>query len=404
MNSPSLLATRRSASLFDEAVRARHDEIAQRIAGTRVLLVGGAGSIGSTTVRTLVPFRPKELVVVDSDENSLAELIRDLRGSFRSSDLPRLTALPIDCGSEIFHRLLIERGPFDWVLNFAALKHVRSEKDACSILQMLDTNVVKLTRMLTWLSGTDAEFSFFSVSTDKAANPVNLMGASKRLMEQVMFSRAFAGGRRRRTTSARFANVAFSDGSLLFSWLQRFAKRQPIACPEGVRRYFISLEEAGQICLLASTIASDGQILVPDLDQNADLRTLESVAREFITANGFNPAEYRDEEAAKAGLAQDVAAGRYPLLLTPLDTDGEKPYEEFVARGERTEDIGLPHLKAAVTTVVPDQALTSFLARIEEFLADAATSVNKEDLILALDAVIPEFRHAGTGRSLDERS
>ncbi len=397
------LATGRTDSLFREDLALRRKQIADRVGGTRTLLVGGGGSIGSATVHALIPFRPDELVIVDTDENSLAELIRDLRGSWPAVRLPRIVALPLDFGSEVFHRLLRERAPFDQVLNFAALKHVRSEKDTCSVLQMLDTNVMKVARLLNWLGEVQGECRFFSVSTDKAANPVSLMGASKRVMEQVMFSALGRDSLRGSVTSARFANVAFSDGSLLFGWIQRVAKRQPVVCPEGARRYFISLEEAGQICLMAATQGGDGQVVVPDLDASRDLVELISVARQFVAHCGFDRKEYRDEEEAKTQFDQDVAAGAYPLLVTPLDTDGEKPFEEFVGAGERTVAIGLPHLKAVVPRPAPEEHLRTFLARVERALGDSTDPVTKDELVAALSEVVPEFRHARTGRSLDDR-
>jgi len=403
VQSLSILATGRPEPLFQEDISLHAADIADQIAGTRILVVGGGGSVGSATIRALIPFGPRELVVVDTNENSLAELVRDLRGSGVASRLPRLVTFPIDYGSEIFHRLLRERAPFDLVLNFSALKHVRSEKDTCSILQMLDTNVIKVARLMRWLGEVQGDARFFSVSTDKAANPVNLMGASKRVMEQVMFSPAFRPSSGGRITTARFANVAFSDGSLLFGWVQRVAKRQPIACPEGAGRYFISLEEAGQICLLASTLGGDSRVVVPDLDPSRDVVDLTSVARRFIDRCGFAAKEYYAEDLAKAHFAEDVATGAYPLLLTPLDTDGEKPCEEFVADGERVDIIGLPHLKAVVPLPATDAGLKEFLALVERALGEASVSINKGELIAAISEVVPEFRHAHTGRSLDER-
>jgi FlaA1/EpsC-like NDP-sugar epimerase len=289
------------------------------------------------------------------------------------------------------------------VLNFAALKHVRSEKDICSVLQMLDTNVLKVVRLIRWLDEVQESSRFFSVSTDKAANPVNLMGASKRVMEQFMFAPAYRPRRPGRVSSARFANVAFSDGSLLFGWIQRIAKRQPLACPKGARRYFVSLQEAGQICLLASVLGGDGKVVVPDLDARRDLVDLTTVAREFIVHHGFTPKEYHDEVAAKAHLAEDVASGAYPLLLTPLDTDGEKPFEEFVARGERAESVGLSRLKAVTPPTVREADLRAFLAHIERAVMDVTVPVDKSEIVRAIVEIVPEFSHAHTGRSLDDR-
>ena len=399
------IATGRPEALFSEAVAQQRDRIADAVAGRRILVIGGAGSIGSATVRALIPFRPGRIIVVDTNENNLAELIRDLRSTFVADELPELLTVPVDFGSETFLRLLLEHAPCDMVLNFAAIKHVRSEKDTCSVLQMFDNNVLKVARLMRWVGDVQPGCRFFSVSTDKAANPVNLMGASKRVMEHVMFSpladRLGADGR---VTSARFANVAFSDGSLLDGWLRRFAKGQPLACPAGVRRYFISLREAGQICLLASTVTDHRHVVVPDFDAQKDLVDVAAVARGVIAQRGFAPREYEDESAARANMASDVAAGAYPLVLTPLDTDGETPFEEFIGAGEEVKASGFPWLRLVVPTSCDETKLAAFIQRLEEVVGDAMVSIRKEDIVSALSDLVPEFRHAQRGKSLDDRA
>jgi FlaA1/EpsC-like NDP-sugar epimerase len=236
INDLARLATGREKELFTEDIDRFRTELTQRIGGSRILVIGGAGSIGAATVRSLVPFGARSLHVVDQNENTLVELVRDLRSRFDASKLPDFRTLPLNFGSPIMERFLMEEEPYDFVLNFAALKHVRSEKDCCSILQMLDTNVVKPAYLLKWLVNRGGLRGYFCVSTDKAANPVNLMGASKRLMEHVIFSGEVAECRDVKITSARFANVAFSDGSLLQGWLMRLSQGQPLAVPRDTRR------------------------------------------------------------------------------------------------------------------------------------------------------------------------
>lgn len=393
------LATGRQKPLFAADVELREREIRNALNGARVLVVGGAGSIGSATVRQLVRYSPAAIHVVDTSENNLVELVRDLRGSPDPLRVGDFRSLPIDYGSAVCERLLRSEGPYDLVLNFAALKHVRSEKDVFSLLQMIDTNIVKQARFLGWAARRGSGRRCFSVSTDKAANPVNLMGATKRLMEHVLFSTEGIGC----ATSARFANVAYSDGSLPFGWIQRIAKRQPIPVPRDTRRFFISMEEAGQICLIGSVCAQGGQIVVPSFDPEADLVEMAPVARRFVEAHGLKPVDYEDEGQAKASVLEELARGRYPVLLTPLDTSGEKPYEEFVGRGESAADLGLPNLEAVGHVAPPAGSLERFLDEAGEWIADADRELTKEQVVEAVRQVVPEFAHVETHKTLDQR-
>jgi FlaA1/EpsC-like NDP-sugar epimerase len=398
----SALVTGRSTSMFAGDFAARRDEIAERVAGKRVLVIGGAGSIGAATVHALMPFAPGALHVVDQNENGLAELVRDLRSGpgVATGDL---RTLPIDFGSAAMHRLLRSEAPYDLVLNFAALKHVRSEKDVYSLLQMLDTNVLKCVRLLAWLGECGQPLRYFCVSTDKAANPVNLMGASKRLMEHVVFSGEAVPLPQAHITSARFANVAFSDGSLLQAFLLRLQKGQPLAAPRATRRYFVSLQEAGEICLLAAACAPDRHLLVPRLDAVVDLVLLEDVAARVLHHHGFEPRVYQDEQTAKAQLASDVRDGAYPLLLTSLDTSGEKPYEEFVGNGEIVTDIGLAKLQAVAYQATAPGAVSRLTTRLAASLTDVDVPIAKQDIVRWIGDVIPQFRHVETGQGLDDR-
>lgn len=398
----SQLATGRVRSLFADDYEDHRLRMSEMLRGARVLLIGGAGSIGGSVARLLAGYETTALHILDANENSLVELTRDLRAGGYPLGSRDLRWMPLDFGSAIMRRTIEEEKPYDYVLNFAAVKHVRSEKDTCSVLRMLDVNVLMHATLLDLLADKRAETTYFSVSTDKAANPVNLMGASKRLMEHVMFSGAHGG--RGRTTSARFANVAFSDGSLLQGWLNRIAKRQPIAVPRETRRFFVSIAEAGELCMLAAFCQDDRRILVPRLIPDNDLRFLDEVARAFIVACGLEPAIYTEEGAAIRAVEADVARGRYPLLLTPLDTSGEKPYEEFVGEGEKAHESGFSALHGVEYLPLRDEReLSAFMDYVRGALANPRLPLSKAQLVAAVGAVLPEFSHVETHRKLDER-
>ncbi len=396
----SALATGRTKSLFSEDVTLFQDELRRQIEGSRVLAIGASGSIGAATVRQLVSFNPDALHVVDQNENSLVELVRDLRSRFQPAQLRDFRTLPLKLGSPILVRFLNEQRPYDTVLNFAALKHVRSEKDCYSILQMLETNVIQPLHLLESLAQRGGVRRYFCVSTDKAANPVNLMGASKRLMEHVIFSREAVGDVQIKVASARFANVAFSDGSLLQGWLMRLAHRQPLAVPRDTRRYFVSLEEAGQICLLAAFIAPDRHLLVPRFRPD-EMLELSQLAVRVLERFGLKTKVLEDEDAARmAGAAPN---GSYPLLLTPLDTSGEKAYEEFVGDGEESVDLALPHLLGVRYFPLQSGSLSEVLNRIEAMVHSPNVPVTREALIGEMKKLLPEFQHHASSKSLDQR-
>ncbi len=397
------LVTKREVSIFQHDYDSFRESLTGQIRGARILVIGGAGSIGSATVQALSKFRPAVLYVVDQNENELAELVRQLRNESVDLTSTDFRTFPLDFGSSLMRRFLRETPAFHSILNFAALKHVRSEKDVYSLLQMLDVNLVKASRFLGWLSEDKIGSRYFCVSTDKAANPVNLMGASKRLMEKLIFSEEVLSNPPRTVTSARFANVAFSKGSLLESFIIRLNKRQPLAAPRDTVRYFISHREAGQICVLAAFCAPDRHVLIPTLDPRNDLVGMETIAAIVLDAFGFQAQFYEDEILAKNSVEDDIRKGRYPLLLTPLDTSGEKPYEEFVGEGEETSDVGMTSLMGIKQVPRRDESVMPFIRYIEELVLHPEIKVAKQDVVNSIKALIPNFDHVETGKNLDQR-
>ncbi len=407
MKQSAQIATNRASSVFAEDLAARDKELRAAIEGARVLAVGAAGSIGSSTVHVLAQYKPKSLHIIDQNENALAELVRQLRSSPKPLPVEDFRTLPLDYGAPVTRALMAREGPYDRILNFAAIKHVRSEKDAFSILQMFDTNIVKQARFRRWIAETAPKADYFSVSTDKAANPVSFMGATKRAMEHALFDHVREEGLAGNVTTARFANVAFSNGSLLQAFAERLARREPVACPRNIRRYFVSLEESGHICALASVLAPHAHIAIPRLDPEANLVLLEDVARAFLKENGLEPVEFSDERAACEAAPRLHNEGRYPILLTPADTAGEKPFEEFVGEGEETVEIDLSAMLAVKYSDLSGE--TPFAAVVEEIadIVEGRCEVDFEKIALKqlIGKIEPRFlsSHIESARNLDER-
>jgi nucleoside-diphosphate-sugar epimerase len=389
--------TGRDRSLFADDLAAQRGRVAETVSGRRVLVIGGAGSIGSATIAQLVTFAPAALAVLDTSENNLAELVRSLR-SAASPFAGELLVQPLDYGSPLARAWLAGQRPFDLVLSFAALKHVRSERDAFSLLRMLEVNLLAADRFLSACRqyGHGAS-GVFLVSTDKAAEPASLMGASKRAMELLLWSHPLA-----RATTTRFANVAFSDGSLPWGFLQRLAKRQPLAGPSDVRRYLVSPAEAGQLCLLAALCAPDRHVLIPVLDPARDAVGFDAVADAVLRAHGFAPAPYTDEAAARAAVEREAAQGRWPTVFQPSTTSGEKAMEIFVGPGEHDRDCGLARCRAIAAGPADRAAIEGFLAVIADGVGGSAVP-DKSALAAALARVVPELHHRETGLSLDGR-
>ncbi|MDH3246405.1 MAG: polysaccharide biosynthesis protein, partial [Saprospiraceae bacterium] len=314
--------TLRSESLCQEDVDSNIFHLYESVRGKSVLVIGGAGTIGSNFIKSLLPFQPARLVVVDSSENGLTELTRDLRSS--SLIVPKQFATyPVDFGDKYFHNYLHSQGPFQIIANFAAHKHVRSEKDILSIEAMIRNNVIKTFELLQFLSEHQKPEHFFCVSTDKATEPVNVMGATKLLMEKIIFS--FKD--QMKVTSARFANVAFSNGSLLDGYLYRINKKQPLSCPNNVKRYFVSPEESGHICLLACLLGRTGEIFFPKLEESK-MKNFRDITSDFLNSLGFREKICVSEQEAKS-INIDLRTEEYPVYYFDSHTSGEKLYESF---------------------------------------------------------------------------
>jgi len=403
------IATGRSENIFSKDMEHVHATLSERLTRKRILTLGGAGSIGAATIAVLSDFNPACIHVIDHDENGLAELVRHLRSRTQGLNVDDFATFPIDFFSAITRRLLRAQAPYDLVLNFAAIKHVRSEKDPYSTLQMFETNILKQARFLEFLNKLGFAGRYFAVSTDKAANPSSMMGASKRAMEHVLFSSETNPDMKATVTSARFANVAFSNGSLLQAFEQRLKRGEPIAVPRGVRRYFVSIEEAGTLCTLASTIAEHNSIVIPRLDPNKNLVPLENIARDFLKTHGLTPVIFEDEDEARAHMeslkSSPQASGTWPLLVTSLDTAGEKPYEEFVGDNEEVFDFNMLNLEAVRYKPAKDISVTDFVNGVSDVLEDEENQVALEQLEQLLVELEPSFAktHLKSSKNLDQR-
>ena len=389
--------TKRPFSMFYPDIEANSDALITKIQGKTVLVIGGAGSIGSSFIRAILPFKPATLVVVDTNENALAELTRDLRstkGMFVPDDY---IPYPMDFASPVFEKMFRARGGFDIVGNFSAHKHVRSEKDIYSVEALLQNNVLHAKKLLDLLSEFPPE-EYFCVSTDKAANPVNIMGASKRIMEDVIFSYSDKFP----VKTARFANVAFSNGSLPAGFISRIQKLQPLSAPSDVRRYFVSPEESGQICLLSCILGDNREIFFPKLEE-AQMMTFDGICRELLKAHGYKVLEcISDEEAIDMSVELKKGSYLYPVYFSTSDTSGEKPFEEFVTDTETSEMNRFLSLGVITGKQIPDKNKVDKLFKDlnSEFEKQEAT---KEEVLRIIKDYLPNFEHIETGKSLDSK-
>lgn len=389
--------TKRPCSMFYPDIDANKDALSQKIQNKSVLVIGGAGSIGSSFVRALLPFKPSSLVIVDYNENALAELTRDLRstkGMFVPEDY---ITYPMDFASPMFEKMFRNRGGFSIVGNFSAHKHVRSEKDIYSVEALLQNNVLHAKLLLDLLAEFPLE-EYFCVSTDKAANPVNIMGASKRIMEDLIFSYSDKFP----VKTARFANVAFSNGSLPAGFLARLQKLQPLSAPSDVRRYFVSPEESGQICLLACILGENRAIFFPKLEE-AQMMTFDGIAKGLLKENGYEVLECgSDAEAVEKAEELKNGSRYYPVHFSVSDTSGEKPFEEFVTDTETADMKRFISLGVVEGKEIPDQDKVAKLFA-ELNAAFGKTETTKEEITAIMKDYLPNFTHIETGKSLDSK-
>jgi len=391
----SVIIGRRSG-LFSNDISEFDKELQALIVGARFLLVGGAGSIGKALAREVFARKPAALHVVDISENNLVELVRDIRSTIGYAEGDFRT-FAIDMGSIEFDALVAAEAPYDYVLNLSALKHVRSEKDVFTLMRMIDVNISNSIKALGVAKKMNAE-KYFCVSSDKATNPVNMMGASKRIMEKFIMRE----GDSVKVSTARFANVAFSDGSLLHGFNQRLLGRQPISAPRDVRRYFVTPQEAGQLCLLSVLLGGTREIFFPKLSADLHLQTFSEVAVRFLESQGYEAYQCNSEDEARSSCAALIADRKWPCFFFESDTTGEKDFEEFYADSEKL-NLGRFDGVGVIEDVRfdDDAKLDGFAAAINQMRSSGQWT--KEALVELFRGVAPEFSHTETERNLDQR-
>ncbi|MDA0844191.1 MAG: UDP-N-acetylglucosamine 4,6-dehydratase [Bacteroidetes bacterium] len=386
----------RDKALFSSDIEFLDNQLLDAVSGSKFLVIGGAGSIGQAVTKEIFKREPKALHIVDISENNMVELVRDLRSTIGYGEGDFRT-FAIDCGSSEFEALMANEGPYDYVFNLSALKHVRSEKDPYTLMRMIMVNVFNTVKTLR-LSKAMGSKKYFCVSTDKAANPVNMMGASKRIMEMFLMRESLT----QNISMARFANVAFSDGSLLHGFNQRFTKKQPFSAPNDVRRYFVTPQESGELCLLSGLLGENRDIFFPKLSEKLHLITFSEIAVRYLRERGYDPYECESEDEARDRAEELIANKQWPCYFFKSDTTGEKDFEEFFTDNE---DLDMERLETVgVIKNQPDfdeAKLDDFMSGIEA-LRNKGTWT-KDDIVKLYFGLLPEFAHKETGKYLDQR-
>lgn len=386
----------RERALFADDIEEHETELLRKIQGARFLVLGGAGSIGQAVCREIFRRNPAALHVVDLSENNLVELVRDLRSSlgYIAGDF-KTFALDID--SSFFRAMAQLNGPYDYILNLSALKHVRSEKDVFTLLRLIQVNIFNTLETIRWAQRHGSQ-KYFCVSTDKAANPVNMMGASKRIMELFLMRES----EQIPVSMARFANVAFSDGSLLHGFNQRMQKMQPLVAPNDIRRYFVTPRESGELCLMSCLLGENRSIFFPKLSEDLHLITFAEIADKYLRQAGYEPYPCGSEEEARALMQSLPQKKQWPCLYTTSDTTGEKDFEEFYMDGEQLDLHRFKNLGIVQSTLQFDaNSLDAFQESFFEWKRSGNCS--KEIIVNAFKNLLPEFDHKETGRYLDAK-
>ncbi len=386
----------RDKELFTEDISKHEKELTEIVNASSFLVIGGAGSIGQAVTKEVFKRNPQKLHVVDISENNMVELVRDIRSSFGYIDGDFQT-FALDIGSLEYETFIESDGKYDYVLNLSALKHVRSEKDPYTLMRMIDVNIFNTDKTIEQSIRKGVK-KYFCVSTDKAANPVNMMGASKRIMEMFLMRRS----RQIDISTARFANVAFSDGSLLHGFNQRIQKRQPIAGPHDVRRYFVIFKEAGELCLMSCIFGENRDIFFPKLSAELNLITISEIAKKYLAEFGYEPYICKSEDEAREMVKTLPEQGKWPCFFSPSETTGEKDFEEFFTEKEvldtnRFHNLGIIKNEASDH----DKKLNHFTQSIQQM--KTSLKWTKDDLVKLFFEMIPDFDHKETGKYLDSK-
>ena len=386
----------RREPLFAADISRHECQLTELVNKSRFLVVGGAGSIGQAVAREIFKRDPKVLHVVDISENNMVELVRDIRSTLGYIDGDFRT-FAIDCGSKEYEALVNASDGYDYVFNLSALKHVRSEKDPFTLMRLIEVNVLNTLATIALARDTGTH-KYFCVSTDKAANPVNMMGASKRIMEMFLMRESLTLP----ISTARFANVAFSDGSLLHGFNQRFAKRQPISAPNDVRRYFVTPQESGELCLMSGLLGENRDIYFPKLSEQLDLVRFSDIAIRFLEALGFEPHQCQSESEARGRAGELIAKKKWPVYFFASDTTGEKDFEEFFTDAEVLDMDRFSTVGVIKNEPSFDQdSLAYFLDRIAQIRS--GSTWDKPEIVDLFNHMIPDFNHKEMGKYLDGR-
>ena len=394
MNYLSLIG--RTENLFSDDIKSNEDRIIEVINRSSFLVIGGAGSIGHSVCMEIFKRNPKKLHVVDISENNLVELVRGIRSSigYSSGDFKTFA---VDCGSIEFEAMIDNEGPYDYIFNLSALKHVRSEKDPYTLMRLVMVNIFNTLKTVRLAKEMNAK-KYFCVSTDKAANPVNMMGASKRIMEMFLMRESLT----QNISMARFANVAFSDGSLLHGFNQRLEKKQPLSAPNDVRRYFVTFQESGELCLMSGLFGNNREIFFPKLSEKLHLITFSEIAMKYLNEKGYEVYECETENEARTKAKELISAKKWPCYFFKSDTTGEKDFEEFYTNNEcldmeRFGTIGVIENHPNFDNSMLDH----FLENIELFRRNKNWS--KNEMVELFNSLLPDFRHKETGKYLDQK-
>ena len=378
---------------FDSDLENFRNYLSNNIKNTNILVIGGAGTIGSSYIKQILKYKPSKITVVDINENGLTELTRDLRSSNLLDYKPEYITYPVNLLSDTFDKIF-NSDTWDVVANFSAHKHVRSEKDKISVEALIKNNVFGAIKLLNLCELNPPKY-FFSVSTDKAANPVNIMGASKSLMEKLILSKK----NEFRVSTARFANVAFSNGSLLDGFIYRLNKKQPLSCPEDIKRFFVTPEQSGQICLLATFLGETGNIFFPKLDFHKDQIYFKDIALDFLKENGYEPQLVLSEKEAK-DFDFENNLSKYPVYFFKTDTSGEKTYEEFYTK---EEDFEIDKYDSLGIINTPEINISFEDVESDFEIVFNNPNSQKSDIVTIIKKYIPDFMHIETGKHLDQK-